>query len=243
MAYKDMGGINSQYAFEIQKRLALASNYYRWIFRKIEGFLGERILEIGCGSGHFTRLLAARDCFLMVADMDESYLLSVGTEHQRRDNFQVFKFDLSENLPSGLKEHQFDTIVCLNVLEHIKDDIQALRGLKEILMTSGRLILMVPAFPVLYGSMDQADNHYRRYCKKELLEKISLIGLSTIQCCYLNMPGFFAWFVNGRILRRKLLPTVQLGLYNKVMSLISHLEDIFTPPFGQSLIAVAINPI
>lgn len=233
-----MDSPNSIYAVEIQKRLEGARNYYRWIYLNIEKFLGNRILEIGCGGGHFTKLLATRDCFLAIADTDDGYIDAVKSEHIRMRQFLAFRYDLNEYPGQELKNCRFDTIVCLNVLEHIKDDLAALRNMRDLIIPSGKLVLMVPAFPCLYGTMDQADQHFRRYSKIELLEKISQVGLQIVMCRYMNILGFFGWFVNGRILKRVLLPEAQLKMYDRFIPIIRRIESLFVPPFGQSLLAV-----
>jgi SAM-dependent methyltransferase len=232
---------NSDLAGDIQQVLAGATNYYRWIYNQFQDHIGKNVLEIGCGGGHFTRFLAERSCNLLVADIELQYLDALNKKYASRPNFATTTIDLNDLKWSYKYTHKFDTVIFLNVLEHIEDDKQVLEQLCRVLCPKGSLILMVPAFQLLYGSMDAADNHYRRYSASEVRRKLQHAGFDVKWLRYMNMPGFFAWFINGRILKRSLLPEGQLGLYNQIIPIVEQVERFLPLPFGQSVISVATS--
>ena len=136
------------------------------------------------------------------------------------------------------RSYHIDSVICFNVLEHIEQDETALRNIFDLLEPGGRFLLLVPSHPWLYGSLDQHLRHHRRYRKKELKNKLEAQGFRVIYLKYFNRIGIFGWFLNGKILRRKELPSFQLAIYNLLVPLLK-LEKFFPLPFGTSLLAVA----
>ncbi|KAF0249007.1 MAG: ribosomal RNA adenine methylase transferase [bacterium] len=230
---------NSDLAGDIQNVLAGAANYYAWIYHQFQADIGNNVLEIGCGGGHFTQFLADRPGKLLVADIEQQYLEALNKKYFSRTDFATASIDLNDLNWSDKYLGQFDSVIFLNVLEHIEDDRQVLRQLRQVLRPEGKLMLMVPAFQIIYGSMDAADNHYRRYSKKEVKEKLQTAQFNIKWLRYMNIPGFFAWFINGRILKRNLLPEGQLGLYNQIIPIVEQIEMFLPLPFGQSIISLA----
>lgn len=230
---------NSDLASQIQDTLAVATNYYQWIYNQLSLDIGSNMLEIGCGGGHFTHLLAKRTGSLLVADIELQYLESLAKTYSNRPSFSTTTIDLNQPNWGDKYKSKFDTVILLNVLEHIEDDLQVLKQIHNVLRPKGKLLLMVPAFQIIYGSMDAADNHYRRYSKGQVLKLLASANFNTKWARYMNMPGFFAWFLNGRILKRSLLPEGQLGFYNKIIPIVERVESLLPLPFGQSVISVA----
>ena len=123
------------------------------------------------------------------------------------------------------------------MLEHIKDDAAALRCFRDILVPGGRLVLLVPACPSLYSKIDAGLDHYRRYSRAELGSKLEVAGFRVEHAGFLNLPGALGWFMNGRILRRNMLPKYQLKLFDLFVPLLK-IERRLKIPFGLSLLAV-----
>jgi len=119
------------------------------------------------------------------------------------------------------------------------DDDLAIENMFEILQHKGRLILFVPALRMLYGTLDMGLDHYRRYSRGELSKQLEGKGFIIEKDVYMNFFGMFGWFLNGKILRRNILPTDQLLLYNRLMPLFRFFEKITGPPIGQSLLFIA----
>jgi SAM-dependent methyltransferase len=229
------------YGLEIQRRLEKATNYNRWILQTIQPYLGSRILEVGCSIGNFTQYFL--DCSLVVAlDVSEKYLDILKVKYDGRANLIPVHCSIDSPDALGLKDYALDTAVVLNVLEHVKDDEQALRNIFQALAPSGRLLMLVPAFPVLYGAMDLADDHYRRYSRRELGRKVTAAGFNIRKMGYMNFLGFFGWFINGRIFRRSLLPKNQLAVFNRMVPLVAAIERRIPPPIGQSIYCIAQKP-
>jgi len=141
--------------------------------------------------------------------------------------------------PAGAE--RIDTVLCLNVLEHVERDDVALRGLHDLLEPGGRLVLLVPALPALYGSLDRALDHHRRYSRNELLQKLRAAGFEVETNRFFNLLGVLGWTMNSRILKRTTFPPLQLALYDRLVPLF-RLESRFRLPIGMSLIAVARKP-
>lgn len=223
---------------EIQNRLAKAENYNTWIYENIAPFLGKRILEVGCAIGNLTRFFLDRE-WVTSLDISEKYCDYLRRKFGDRKNFEVICCDGASEEMLNLRPRNFDTVVCLNVLEHIEADQKALRNMFEVLIPGGKLVLLVPAFQALYGSMDAADHHFRRYERKELCNKLQQAGFRIQKIFYMNALGILGWYINGKILKRQIIPEKQLLSYNKIIPIIKKIERIFPPPFGQSLIAIA----
>lgn len=229
----------SNNSLAIQTRLAeKARNYNRWIFKIIEPFLGKRIIDIGCSIGNITRFFITAELVIGV-DVDKTALEIATQRCAHLCDFRTFVLNGAGNHILALKAEDIDTIVCLNVLEHLQDDGAALHAFHEVLVSQGHLILLVPALKWLYGSMDVADNHYRRYSKRDLQAKVRKAGFEVETILYFNLLGTIGWYLNGRVLNRTILPANQLSLYDKIVPIAKRLEAVRRPPVGQSLILVA----
>ena len=225
---------------EIQRRLTYAVNYNNWLFSQVEKYTGNRMLEVGCALGNFTKKIINRD-FICAIDIEEEYIEVIKSFFKGRDSFKAVKCDISLPEALALKVNRFDTILCFNVLEHIKNDDIALRHMYQLLESRGSLCLIVPAFQSIFGEMDKTDNHCLRYNKKILLEKVRTAGFQVLRVRYINVLGFLSWWFNGKILRRRYVPYRQMLIYDKIIPLVSAIEGLINLPFGQSLVVIAIK--
>ena len=153
------------------RRMEGLSPYNAWLHGRFDGFLGQRVLEVGSGVGNQTRYFADRER-VIASDIEPHYLRELSRRFEDSKNVRVasFVFPLQESDRSDLRGERPDTIVCMNVLEHIEHDSATLRDFASVLDPGGRLVLLVPAMPSLYGSLDVALNHFRRYDKDALDE-------------------------------------------------------------------------
>lgn len=228
---------------EIQRRLKEAVNYNDWIYRSFEPYLGRRVLEVGCSIGNFTEKLVERTDALIAIDVIEDYVKIVTGRFGDRPNFRAYYLDIcNPEILTMTKDERINTVICLNVLEHVENDMLALRHMHQLLVPGGHFILLVPAFQMIYGTMDAADDHFRRYNKEMARTRLEKTGFRIQKIHYMNFPGFFGWFLNGRILKQKVLPANQLTRFDRIVPIIAKLEKIVHPPFGQSLFAVSIKP-
>ena len=218
--------------------MARANNYRNWMYRRIAPYIGGRTLEVGAGIGNFTELLLDRE--LVVAtdkfEMCVDYL-------RRRLGAQLkaapMQLDLADPPTPALKPYNFDTIICMNVLEHVEDDVRALRFMHEVLVADGRAIILVPAFQFLYGTVDRAIEHHRRYTRKTLLPRMRTAGFEIEAAFYMNVIGMAGWFWNNRIKRTTEENPAQIAIFDRFIApWAERVERLLTPPFGLSLIAV-----
>jgi SAM-dependent methyltransferase len=177
---------------------------------------------------------------LTVIDINKDYIDYLNAKYSFRDeaNFNVYNIDIQNIKSSHLAAKKFDSIICLNILEHLENDGKAVENMSSLLQPGGRLIILVPALKKLYGSMDISFEHLRRYNKKDLKSLIQKTNLEIVKFYYLNFFGLLGWFFNGRILKRKELPEKQTKLFDKLVPFLEFIEKIIKPPLGQSLILI-----
>jgi len=220
-------------------RMGKLEPYNRWLVERFRGVLGERLLEIGAGFGNLTRHMTGRE-LVVASDLDPVALEYLKGVFRDDPGVKIasYRFPLDPKAREEIRAQAMDTIVCCNVLEHIEDDKTTLQDMREILRPGGRLVLLVPALARLFGSLDVHLRHFRRYEKAELERKLADAGFTIEDCRFINRPGVFGWFVNGRILRRKVLPRGQLMVFKLAMPLLRR-EEQRPPSFGMSLLAIA----
>lgn len=213
------------------------SRYNDWMYEQIAPHIGQDVLEIGSGIGNLSMYLVGRKR-VCLSDVSETYLDILRERFGAKPGIQIHRWDLSQPSPEAMEPRTFDTIICLNVLEHIREDGIALERMRRLLKPGGRLLLLVPAHPFLYNGFDKALEHFRRYDVKGLRARLSAAGFSGQRLWYFNAAGTFGWFINGTLLRKTLLPTGQMKLFDRLVPLLK-LERLVGPPFGISLIAIS----
>jgi SAM-dependent methyltransferase len=222
--------------------MSSAPAYRRWMFDTVKQHLGRRILEVGAGIGNFTEFLLDRELVVAV-DILEPCVQYAAKRFAGLAHVIPMQFDIQEPRVLELKGKNFDTAVCLNVLEHIEDDVQALRNIGRLLRPAGRLVLLVPACRCLYGTVDQALGHFRRYSSQELTAKLHEAGFEIEQSRYMNLLGVFGWFYNNRIIHREEESLRQVLFFDRaIVPWLSRIEKRVQPPFGLSLVTICRKP-
>ena len=219
-------------------QLAELDQYNYWLFEQIAGALGNRVLEVGSGTGNITQFLCADGRQVLATDVVPNYRNQLQRLFGDKPHVQVGQFDLTSAAPAELRAQPFDTVVCLNVLEHIEDDHFALTQMRDVLAPGGTLALLVPAHQFLYGEFDRAVGHFRRYEKRALANRLAAAGFVVREMKFFSLLAALPWLINGRILKRGYLPAGQANLANKLVPLL-RLEKLIGPPCGLSLIAIA----
>jgi SAM-dependent methyltransferase len=227
-------------SLEIQTRLADAEQYNRWIFAQIEPFLGQRILDVGCAIGNITQYYIDREQVIGLDVLPES--LAVARKRFEGKNFEAHHLDVSSPELLLFRARNLDTAVCLNVLEHVEDDVHALRNMRDTLTPGGRICVLVPVNKWLYGPMDSVDYHYRRYTRAELNAKVVEAGLVVEHQRFFNLLGIVAWFFTNRIMRQSLAAPVQYSLYDRLVPFLRRIEAVIPPPAGLSLVTICRTP-
>ena len=226
--------------YQTLQKMKKLHRYNQWIFSKFRPFLGRRVLEIGSGTGNITKFLLDRD-LIIVTDVEPKYLTHLRNTFEKYRKFEIEHLDISGAEMEHYRSFHIDSVICFNVLEHVEQDETALRRIFSLLEPGGRLLLLVPSHPWLYGSIDKHLGHHRRYGKRELKNKLEAVGFKVVLMKYFNRIGILGWFLNSKVLGRKRLPSFQLKIYNLLVPLLK-LEKFFPLPFGTSLLAVAEKP-
>jgi SAM-dependent methyltransferase len=224
--------------------MASARNYYAWIAAQFQPVLGHRVLDIGGGHGAHLDHVVSGDRFVMSVDLSPECVREMEERFAGR-RFAAACGNISD--PAFLQQRladRFDTIVCVNVLEHIEDDAAAVVAMRRILTAAaGRLFLLVPAHPALYGTPDRLAGHFRRYRRRDLGTLLATAGFRDVRVRYFNGFGAIPYLLNSRIFRPKTLGgavDTQIVLFDRyLVPVLRRLESAIRVPFGQSLIAVA----
>ena len=224
-------------SFTTLRRVDALRRYSEFQWELMRPYVGHRVLEVGSGIGVMTQYLATR-ARVVATDIDTEYLDLLRRRYADEPNVEVRALDLTRLAEDGFAPASFDTVTCANVLEHIVDDEGALRGMRDVLAPGGRVVLIVPALRALYGTIDRAIGHHRRYSRGELAEKIRAAGLAVEHMSYFNVLGVAGWFLNARILRRRTVPGLQARMNDRLVPLL-RFEQRLRPPIGMSLLAVA----
>ncbi len=223
--------------FDSLHSLDCAEHYARWIEALIAPFTTGEIVEIGAGHGTFTPLLARHGHVTAVEPSPRQFPRLAARAAE------LGATALHTDLDGALRDRRADTVVLLNVLEHIADDDAALVTIARALRPGGAAVLYVPAFELLYSPFDRAVGHHRRYRRRELEQKVRAAGLEVVKSTYVNSIGFLAWLVTARMLRIR--PTTRgLALFydRVVVRPLRAVERVVRPPFGQSLLVVGRRP-
>lgn len=216
--------------------LSVAVNYHRWIVRRIAGYLGETVAEVGAGVGSVSQLLLEQDVSHLVAFEPSSNMYPFLAENLAREDRAVTINDFfhARYRPSG-----FDSVLYINVLEHIEDDRAELRRAFDALKPGGHLVIFVPALAWLYSDFDRQIGHFRRYTTKGLRELVTDVGFGVCQAGYFDIAGILPWFVYFVLLRRS-MNTGSVSLYDKlVVPVMETVEGVIPPPIGKNVLLIA----
>ena len=130
-------------------------------------------------------------------------------------------FTDAEKAETYPQEQKFDTVICLNVVEHLVNDRGALLNIRAALEDGGRAIILVPCGPGLYGTLDEVLGHQRRYTRKSLEELVMKAELKLETMLEFNRAGVIAWWLNGRMLRRRTFGMLQIMALNFIDTAVS----------------------
>jgi SAM-dependent methyltransferase len=212
---------------------------YAWTFELITPWLGRSLLEVGSGVGVMSRYLVERGGPLLLTDHHPAYLAHLRRRFSAAPQVEFQLLDLVR--PPYAVARPVDTIVCLNVLEHLEDDAAVLDGFYRLLPPGGRVVLQVPNHPALYGSLDASYGHFRRYTQESLRDRLAGAGFRVVALRNFNPLGILGWAVSARLLRR---PTIDVGsarLFNRLVPVARRL-DFLSRFAGLALLACAERP-
>jgi glycosyltransferase involved in cell wall biosynthesis len=228
--------VADKHGSQILARLARAPRFNRWMADVIRPFCGSRVLEIGSGVGNLSRALLPRDQYV-ASDVNPLYLKileNLATDRPYLKSSYCDVNDLDSFPPSA---GGYDTVICLNVIEHVSDDRKSLMNIKAVLGRTGRAIVLVPQGPWNFGTLDEVLRHQRRYTRDTLTDLARSCGLEIQNLIEFNRIGMIAWFLNGRILKRRSFGIGQIWMLNLITPIMRRFDSLLPiPPL--SLIAV-----
>jgi SAM-dependent methyltransferase len=215
-----------------------APRYRQWEYELVAPFLGRSVLEVGSGMGHFAeKLVAAGLDRIVLSDADRDCLDRLRRTYADRPDVEVAEVTLPGRLDIG---DPVDSIVAMNVLEHIEDDAQALRDLAAVVTDGGWIVLWVPAYMQLYGDFDRKIGHFRRYTPATIRATVERAGLLPRHVRPVNFLGGIAWWIAVRRGGAGRPDPRLVWLFDNVVVPTSRtIEKIARPPFGQSVVCVA----
>ncbi len=229
---------NQQYAQAILHNLSGARRFNQWMVKSIEPYLGNRILEVGAGIGNISRLLPKKE-ELIISDVDPVYLDILRVAFRDNDIVKIVNLDIQDHAgAAALGKGNCDTVVCLNILEHVEDDLKALENIHYMLAPGGKLILLVPQYQWLYGSYDRHAGHVRRYSRRELQQKLTAASFKILRFKNFNTLAMLGWWINSCLMQRTSMDRWQLKIYDTLVPLLRMVESLLPLP-GISLICVA----
>jgi len=239
---------DDQFVADDQQIMAVAQRYNSWLSGLAAPYLGERVFEIGAGIGNLSQKL--------MSNPHVKHLTTIELELNCYDEFASNAVRMASTLGKDLQALQgdfvhsdlptecYDTVVCFNVLEHIRDEVRAVQRSHKLLVPGGFLLLFVPAFNFVRGAIDDRLGHHRRYSKGSARELMQRAGFRVRIMRYYNLIGFLGWLLNFRLLRRRSQSYKQVILFDRYVFPLQSLLERYTPwqPFGQSLYVVAQKP-
>jgi SAM-dependent methyltransferase len=230
-----------QYSGTELEAVANAKNYYRWIVERFAPFFGRRVVEVGAGIGTFAEFIISTPGVesLVCVEPAENVFPALAGRFSDDKRVRTVRANIEQlELDDGA-----DSLVAVNVLEHVEDDESFLVTAAKIVVPGGHLLLFVPAHQFLYGSLDAAFEHFRRYSKPGISSLILRSGWEPLRISNVNIAGILPWLIAGKLLRRTTLGPRQVQIFDRmVIPVMRKVESIREPFIGQSLLVVAHNP-
>ena len=221
--------------------LSAAPRFNRWMADTIRPYVGQRVLEIGSGIGNLSRSLLPGRKRYVATDINPEHLARLAARFPHRPNLEAHFCDLTKPVDFEGFANSMDTVICLNVLEHVEDDPMGLANIYSALDRGGRAIVLVPEGQSVFGTIDVALGHFRRYSEEELKKKMEAAGFQVERVIRFNRVSRFPWYVSGKILKRTSLDWNQMQLYDRLVWLWRRI-DPFLPWKPTSIIGIARKP-
>jgi len=226
-----------------QEKMGMLAGYYEWVLDLFGGLPPGPIADAGAGSGHLAGLLADRVDKLVLLEGGEENLATLRDRFAAQANVVIVDCDLMA-CEQVLASHGVRSIVSLDVLEHLPDDLAALKQFHSALAEGGKVYIKVPALQWLYGPVDEASGHFRRYSRGSLRNVLETAGFEVELCAYMNMAAVPSYFLKSRILKKKsnfseTFSSEQIRKIERLLPTIRRIDRVFGPPLGLSVVAVA----
>src|SRR4030095_3584678 len=215
--------------------LTFAVNYHRWIIDAFEPYLGETIAEVGAGIGSVSKLLLGKRIKRLFA-FEPSHNMYPFLEEELRQEERAKA--VNDFFSLRYVQEGFDSVVYINVLEHIQDDRTELANAREMLNSQGHLLLFVPALAWLYSDFDKQIDHFRRYTKQDISGLVRDVGFTLVKAQYFDLAGIIPWYINFVLLRNS-IGSSSLSLYDElVVPTMRLIESVVPPPIGKNVLLI-----
>lgn len=210
------------------------SRYSTWMYHIYENYVGQRIFDVGAGMGRMVRYYIDRAEVVLATDIFQH---QVDYMNEAFKEYPAFKAMVVDIMQDDLKTYQgqFDTVICINVLEHLADDYKAVAKMKSLLMERGKLIIMVPAWQKLFCDMDRNVGHYRRYDPGRLEDIAAKNEMNIVKHHYFNCLGVIPYWLKGKRKVEKSgsfstsMSSTDSRIYNLATRILEPLEKIYPP--------------
>lgn len=223
--------------------MSFAVNYHKWILDEFTAFLGKNIIEVGAGTGSFSEMILQTEPeTLSLVEPSDLYneLTDNISQPENRTRINFYNSIFSAVAAEIADRKKPDSIIYVNVLEHIEDDEAELDLIYKTLIPGGRAFIFVPALELLYGEFDRKLGHFRRYRKSELEEKCRNAGFKILTSKYFDFAGVLPWYVKYRLLNSVELGGGAVSLYDKVVvPIFRRIESAVNVPVGKNILLVA----
>lgn len=234
---------NIVYVGKDLEAMDFAVNYHKWILDEFRPFLGRHVVEVGAGTGSFSELILQENIdSLSLVEPSEMFESLTATVAQIKNKTQVdfYKSIFSEVATEICEIQKPDSIIYVNVLEHIENDCSELGYIYRTLGKGGRCFIFVPALMSLYGEFDRKIGHFRRYTKSEVEEKCVSAGFKILKSKYFDMAGMAPWFVKYKLLKADSLDSRAVTLYDKIaIPFVKAIEKLVNVPLGKNVLLIA----
>lgn len=237
--YKEL----DQEGLETLQTIAAADRFNRWMYETVRKYIQPgNILEIGSGIGNISQYFLEEGREITLSDIRENYCGYLEENFSHHSSLSdIVKLDLVHpEFDSVYADYlnSFDNLYALNVIEHIEDDTLALANCKKLLKPGGRIIILVPAYQALYNKFDENLFHFRRYTRKTMSAVFRKNNFSILRSFHFNFIGIFGWFVTGSILKKDIIPSGQMDLYNKLVPIFRLIDKATFNQMGLSAVVV-----
>ncbi|MFN0189335.1 MAG: class I SAM-dependent methyltransferase [Bacteroidia bacterium] len=219
--------------------ISFAHNFNKWMFEQVQPYMNGRILEIGSGIGNISQYFIDEKSEIILSDVREEYCSAL---HQKFPKNQVLLLDLVHPDFDHVYSHllgSFDSCFAMNVIEHIEEDHLAMKNLVSLLKVGGKVLILVPAGPILYNDIDRGLFHFRRYTASMMNQLFQSAPLLMEKQWMFNALGIPAWFFGGKIMKKTEVEGGQMNLYDKLIPISRFLDWITFRKIGLSIIALA----
>lgn len=232
----------SVYVGKDLEAMSFAVNYHRWILDELKPFIGQHVVEVGAGTGSFSELLLELkpQSLALVEPSEMFFSLEKNIANRTGEtDLSLYHTVFTDAAGTIAAKQRPDTVIYVNVLEHIEDDEHELKTVFDTLADGGHCLIFVPALMSLYGEFDRKVGHFRRYSKKELEQKCRAAGFSIVRSFFFDIAGVLPWYVKYRLLNSDSLGSQAVTAYdNLVVPIMRRIEPAIGVPIGKNLLAV-----